>query len=207
MTVVHNGIDPAPFLDARPADLPILNGAMCVGTVAHLSAKKGYADLVRASSVLPDIQFFAAGEGPLRSMIESRARGRVKLLGFRDDVPALMNRFDVFCLPAHREPFGLVFLEAMAAGKPVVAYRSGGAPEVIADGETGFLAEPGEPDSLAGRIETLRADPGLRMKMGQAGRQRVLDRFTLDRCASRLAEVFKHVAESSFRGTRNLLLR
>ena len=75
---------------------------------------------------------------------------RFKLLGFRRDVPDLMRAVDVMCLPSHREPFGLVYVEAGLAGKPVIACDAGGAPEVIVSGETGLLVPPPFPHALLG---------------------------------------------------------
>jgi glycosyltransferase involved in cell wall biosynthesis len=196
--VVHNGIDPCRYGDVRPAELAAPAGAFCVGTVAHLSPKKGYRELVQVAERLPEAHFVVAGEGPLRRELEQtavpRLNGRLHLLGWRDDIPALMRRFDVFCLPAAAEPFGLVFLEAMAAATPIVAFRSGGAPEVVREAVTGLLAPPGDVEGLAACLRIMQQDAAARRAMGRAGRDRLLDCFTLDRTARELLDCFERAA-------------
>lgn len=193
--VVHNGIDPEPFLNAREADLPLPADAFCVGAVAHLSPKKGLIELAEAARILPEAHFVIVGEGPLRSRLTHLAKGplqgRLHLLGFRDDIPALMRRFDVFCLPSRREPFGLVLLEAMAAARPVVAFASGGVPEVVASGQTGLLAPVGDVETLRDHLERLRRSPECREVMGARGQERVLEQFTLDRTISQLYAAYQ----------------
>jgi glycosyltransferase involved in cell wall biosynthesis len=91
-----------------------------------------------------------------------------------------------------QEPFGLVLLEAMASRKPVVAYRSGAVPEIVVDGETGFIVERGNVKQLAQRVLDLLKDPGLARKMGEAGRQRVVREFDIrDTGASYADEIRK----------------
>lgn len=190
LRVSLNGIDTASYDRPAPANLGLPASHPIVGTAAHLSPKKGFDELVRVAELLPAAQFVVAGEGPMRSELEEASRaqlgGRLTLLGFRDDMPAVMAAIDVFCLPSRREPFGLVLLEAMAAGKPTVAFRAGGAPEVVDDGVTGFLVPPGDCAAMADALRLLLADPDLRSKMGAAGRARVISSFTLDRTVSRL---------------------
>lgn len=192
--VVHNGIDPAPFLQGCKAELPVVTGDFCVGIVAHLSAKKGLMELMAAIRQLPECHFVLTGEGALRPALTELAQGplqgRLHLLGFRDDIPALMRRFDLLCLPSHREPFGLVLLEAMAAGRPVVAFDAGGVPEIVVSGQTGLLAPPGDFSALSDHIESLRRSPESREAMGVMGRRRVLEKFTLARMTAQLYEVF-----------------
>ena len=163
ITVMHYPVDPSDQPPTRlSAHVRAEFGADAhtpiVGTFAHLSPKKGYRELVRAARLvldrLPKAQFWCFGDGPLREEIAEQARvlgiaDRFKLLGFRRDVPDLMRAVDVMCLPSHREPFGLVYVEAGLAGKPVIAC-DGGAPEVIAHGETGLLVPRPFPLSASG---------------------------------------------------------
>ncbi|HEY3393303.1 MAG TPA: glycosyltransferase, partial [Lacipirellulaceae bacterium] len=156
ITVMHYPVDPQDMRTSRsPAELRAELGATAdtpvVGTFAHLSLKKGYRELVRAAEIvlrrMPAAQFWCSGEGALRGELEETARvlgiaDRFKLLGFRRDVPDLMRAVDVMCLPSHREPFGLVYVEAALAEKAVVACNAGGAPEIIMHGETGLLVPP-----------------------------------------------------------------
>src|SRR5262249_40770280 len=153
---MHYPVDPD---DQRPTRLPaqvradfgVSMDTPIVGTFAHLTIKKGYRELVRAAKLvlnhMPNAQFWCFGEGSLRRELETQARvagiwKQFRLFGFRRDVPDLMRAVDVMCLPSHREPFGLVYIEAALAGRPVIACNAGGAPEIIVHGETGLLVTP-----------------------------------------------------------------
>ncbi len=195
LKVVRNGICPTPFYDAEPADISLPPETFCVGSAAHLSPKKGFQELVEVAKRVELAHFVVAGEGKMKAWLERMSReklsGRLHLLGFREDMPAIMNRFDIFCLPSKCEPFGLVLLEAMAAGKPTVAFRSGGVQEVIVDGETGLLVNSGDIDAMAESIRKLQRDPVLRQRMGEAGRTRVQTCFTLEQAMDNLNQVFQ----------------
>jgi glycosyltransferase involved in cell wall biosynthesis len=116
--------------------------------------------------------------------------------GQRSDMPALMAASDVFALPSYEEPFGLVFLEAMAMKKPVVALDSGGAPEVVEHGKSGLLSRPGDLETLSKNLLTLLRSPALGSRMGEYGRQRVEARFTGNRMAEDTATVYEFLATS-----------
>ena len=140
-------------------------------------------------------------------LLRSPARGRdVRfLVAVADvDLAALRGRAAVFVLPsvevtcygrrvAISELLGLSVLEAMASGTPVVASRTGGVPEVVVDGETGFLVEPGDVAALHDRVATLLAERRLARRMGDAGRAVVLDRFTWEACADRCLAAYREV--------------
>src|SRR6202011_6048084 len=114
---------------------------------------------------------------------------------------------DVFVAPSRYESFGLIFLEAMMFAKPVVGCRAGGMPEVIADGITGLLAEPGDTASLRACLERLVDDPALRGRMGAAGRRRYEERFTPDRMTDALVEFLLAVAQQVSQVTRRAAAR
>jgi glycosyltransferase involved in cell wall biosynthesis len=182
-----------------------------VGTFAHLSPKKGYRELVQAAALvlncLPRAQFWCFGDGPLRGELEQTARelgiaNRFKLFGFRRNVADLMQAIDVMCLPSHREPFGLVYVEAALAEKPVIACRAGGAPEVIAHGETGLLIPPpsevADPantqiTALADAIFTFLDNRATAAAMGRRGRESALARFEWPAFIAKLREVYNRV--------------
>jgi glycosyltransferase involved in cell wall biosynthesis len=105
----------------------------------------------------------------------------VHFLGTRSDIPELLSLLDVSVLTSHMEASPVSILESMACGKPVVAPRVGSIPEVVVDGQTGYLASPGDAAELAGRIIHLLNCPAEAHRLGMAGRQRVLDGYSLDR--------------------------
>jgi starch synthase len=117
-----------------------------------------------------------------------------------EDVVQLYSHASLFVCPSVYEPFGLINLEAMACGTPVVATRVGGIPEVVLDGETGQLVPPRDPAALADAVRRLLADPGRAAEFGAAGRRRVEARFSWDRIAERTLEVYRE-AIASPRGT------
>ena len=211
ITAMHYPIDPDDMRPRRsPASVRAEFGAEAdtpvVGTFAHLSEKKGYCELVQSAALvlarLPCAQFWCFGEGPLRAELEQTARSlgiadRFRLFGFRRDVPDLMRAIDVMCLPSHREPFGLVYVEAALAEKPVIACNAGGAPEIITHGETGLLVLSkggGESISqLAEAILTLLDNRDQAAAMGRRGHHLALDRFQWAAYLRRLDELYDQV--------------
>ncbi len=182
IAVVPNGVDLDEFSDIaveRPQRGSI--AALFVGRLD--SRQKGLEPLVHALARLP-----ASAGVHLRLVGEdwggaARVRSLARSLGVEDRLTivgplprhALIDEYaraDLLVLPSLFEPFGIVLLEAMAAGLPVVASRTGGIPEVVSEGETGLLVEPGDPDGLAAALHRLAEDPGLRARMGRRGRER-----------------------------------
>jgi phosphatidylinositol alpha-1,6-mannosyltransferase len=113
-----------------------------------------------------------------------------------DELAACYEACEIFALPSRGEGFGLVYLEAMAHGKPVIGGSHGGAPEVIEDGVTGYLVPHGDAAQLATSIETLLSDPGLAQKMGGRGRQRVEREFRFSVFAKSLKKILREQCES-----------
>ncbi|MCI0529753.1 MAG: glycosyltransferase, partial [Nitrospira sp.] len=139
-----------------------------IGTVGNLYAVKGQAYLLRACAAVakdfPDVVLLVAGRGEQLGSLKEEARslgigGNVRFLGFREDVPSLLQAMDVFVLPSVSEGLPLSILEAMALGKPVVASSVGGIPEIVKDGITGYLAPPKDPEALAEKILLLLHHP------------------------------------------------
>jgi glycosyltransferase involved in cell wall biosynthesis len=206
--VVHGGADPERF---RPDPDQARAGVLFVG---RLTPHKGVDRLLRA---LPEgASLTVAGttghdvrppESGYPDLLRSLARGRkVRFCpGVAEaDLAALHRRAAVFALPSVEvtcygrtvgisELLGLSVLEAMASGTPVVASRTGGVPEVVVDGETGFLVAPGDVAALHDRLATLLADRGLARRMGDAGRAAVLARFTWAACADRCLAAYREV--------------
>jgi glycosyltransferase involved in cell wall biosynthesis len=207
VSVIHYGVDPNDQRRTRTeadvrAELGVDAATPVVGTFAHLSLKKGYRELVRAAELvlnhIPNAQFWCFGEGPLRKELREQAQragiaDRFRLLGFRRDVPDLMRAVDVMCLPSHREPFGLVYIEAALAEKPVIACEAGGALEIIEHGETGFLVRPQNVPDLTQAILALLDNRDHAAKMGRRGRELALERFTWRNYVERLRQVYGRV--------------
>lgn len=210
VTVMNYPTDPA---DIRPqrsaaavrAEFGVDAQTPVVGTFAHLSIKKGYRELVEASATVfrqqPKAQFWCFGEGPLRGEIEARAAElglsrQFKLFGFRRDVADLMQAIDVMALPSHREPFGLVYVEAALCGTPSIASRAGGTAEIIEHGETGWLVPPQQPELLAEAILESLDDRSRTQQMGLRGRELCLDRFGWPRYVQQLKGVYERVLSS-----------
>jgi glycosyltransferase involved in cell wall biosynthesis len=149
---------------------------------------------------MPTAQFWVVGEGRLREELHAAARrdgilSQVRMLGFRRDVADLMQAIDVMALPSHREPCALAYIEAALAGKPVVGCRAGGAPESIADGETGLLVPVRDSAALAAALLTLLSNRERAVQMGRAGYQRTRDLFGWERFIATLEGVYSRVLD------------
>jgi glycosyltransferase involved in cell wall biosynthesis len=195
--VIHNGVD------LPPNGAPRENDPLVIGEIARLCDVKGQRELIRALADVPGARLVLAGRdleqaGAFeRELVTEAERAGVAErveLGFRDDVGALLDELDVLALPSWTEGLPMTVLEAMAHGRPVVATPVGGTPEVVADGETGLLVPPRDPEALAAALRRLLADPDLRRRMGEAGRRRVAEQFTADRMAERVLELYERVA-------------
>ena len=203
--VVPNGIAPPAVVcvaDETRKGLGIAADALLVVCVARLEPEKDIGSLIRAISqvhdALPAARCLVAGDGSLRAGLEEQIAclgltGVVRLLGFQPDAPAIIAAADVFALPSLAEPFGLVLLEAMAQGKPVIATQAGGPLEIVADGETGLLVPPASPEALAEAIQSLLDDPAKRRRLGEDGRTRFQNCFTAEKMAQATAKVYQQV--------------
>ena len=185
--------------------------ARVILSVGNLVQRKGHDVVIKSlSNILlhiPDAVYLIAGDGPYRGELESIAaqagvRDRVIFAGSVPDnqLPEIYALADVFVLPSRMrleshdvEGFGLVFLEASACGKPVIGGRSGGIPDAIGDGSTGFLVDPLDPVELANSIVRVLENPELGRRLGLEGRQRAVREFTWNRFASRLRAVLESV--------------
>jgi glycosyltransferase involved in cell wall biosynthesis len=181
---IRNGIDLTRFAHVGPCE-----GGSVV-TVARLSPEKDVATLIKAAALVrrerPAFRVEIAGDGPCLPALGTLAGGlgledHVRFLGQVSDVPALLARAALFVLPSLTEGLSLTLLEAMARGLPVVATRAGGNPEVVSDGETGWLVPPGDAEELARAILYLLQDRQAGREMGQAGRRRAEQRFDIRR--------------------------
>jgi glycosyltransferase involved in cell wall biosynthesis len=187
-TLIRSGIEIARYeasgidREAAVRDLGFDPARPLVGMVACLKPQKNPVDFVRAAAVVaasvPGAQFLVAGDGVLRPAVEEEVRrsgleGRFRLLGWRRDVPRIIPCLDVLVLTSLWEGLPRVIPQAMAAARPVVAYRVDGAPEAVTEGVTGYLVDPGDHAAAAARVVALLADPALARRLGAAGRERV----------------------------------
>jgi glycosyltransferase involved in cell wall biosynthesis len=192
--VLYNGVHLSPFhdvpgRDAMRASLGLAAGDVAVGVFARLElSRKGQDDIVRAiahAGASGPLHLFLVGgddhtdrenEREIRALVaELGVAERVHLLGYRRDVAELMSAMDLLGAPFHREGFGRVVIEGMAAGLPVVGFRSGALPELVREGVEGVLVEDGNAVELSGAMIRLAGDARLRMALGERARTRALD--------------------------------
>jgi len=164
--------------------LGIPSDALVFGTAAIFRRNKGHRFLLEAASTIldrfPTAKLLLAGDGPqkgnlLQIIDEKHLQSSVVMPGFVEDMPRLLNSLDIFVFPSVEEAFPNAILEAMAMNKPVVATRVGGIPDILEDGETGYLVEPENSDAIADRVIKLLSNQQLRLEMGQKGRQVALE--------------------------------
>jgi glycosyltransferase involved in cell wall biosynthesis len=211
ITRIYNGIDTEqfrPLPDEQRRELcrylSDRDVGHLVGIVGNMVALKGHAWCVEAIPAIvkehPDTLFAFVGNGPLRQEIEELVRSlgmehHVRFTGHVSALlPRLMGSFDVLVQPSLIESFGLVVVEAQACGVPVIATAVGGLPEIVSDGETGFLVPPEDPPALAEKVNLLLSEPALAQAMGKKGREKVLAQFLIQQTARAYAELYQQLA-------------
>jgi L-malate glycosyltransferase len=217
IVTIPNGINIERFAEkaryrTRPEYLDKDVTKLIVGMVGHLAPIKGQEDFIRAAAIVAaernDVDFVIAGEdkshtGEHRSAIESliaelKLNERIQLLGWLDDVRELLGSLDLFVSPSRAEPFGLVIVEAMASGVPVVATISEGASEIIEDGVTGRLVPIKHPEALAKAIKELLANPSERKHFSVNGLNRV-EQYSLERMVDATEQLYLDVLQNTTR--------
>jgi glycosyltransferase involved in cell wall biosynthesis len=180
-----------------------------VGWIGRMTAVKRTDDVLVAFKRLRDEGVDAVlcmvGDGPDRRQLEQRAHelGIVRdtlFLGYQEDVAPFYAAFDALVLPSSNEGTPVSAIEALAAGRPVVATRVGGVPDVVVEGEDGFLVEAGATDDIAARLAQLARDPELRERMGRAGRERVLPRYAVDRLVDDVDRLYRELLNRHVQG-------
>lgn len=208
--VISNGVDTKRFSPRRAMrsairqKLGLSADSFVVGSVGRMVAIKDYATLLAAAESVAsrggNVQVLLAGSGPElerhRAAVarSSELAGRVSFLGTAKDIPEVMNAMDVFVLPSLLEGMSNTILEAMACGLPVVATSVGGNPELVEDGVSGWLFGPRNASDLAMRIEQLASHGEMLRKFGAAARDRVVNRFSLDRMISSYQSLYLELA-------------
>jgi glycosyltransferase involved in cell wall biosynthesis len=196
-TVVYPGVEvPAETKPPRSSSPPK------IGTVARLEPIKRIDLLLEATARLrsrhPELEVEIAGDGTCRPQLEELARSlgiadAVRFLGWTQEVQAVHRRWSAFAIPSSHEGLGVAALEAMASGLPVVGSATGGLPELIREGETGFLIPPGDADALADRVDRLLGDAARRRRMGAAGMERARRGFPAGRSSRLIEEAYNRL--------------
>ena len=195
---IWNGIDLSDFAFTGPAAKPIAI------SVARLSAEKDFPTLIRAIpqvvAQVPDFRLQIVGDGPERQRLESLTSelgmGQyIQFLGERTDVPQLLREAGFFVTASLTEGISLTLLEAMAVGLPIVATAVGGNPEIVLPGTTGYLCPSADPKSLADSIVKLCRQPEDWLRMGRAGRDRVVDHFDVRRMARDYEQLYRELGK------------
>lgn len=204
--VIPNGIpvEPAQLSAAERkalrAELGASDGDFLVLNAGRLSAQKDQATLLRAVGGLEPsgrpVRCVVAGDGELRTKLDALIadngwQAKIGLIGFRDDIPALLRAADVFVLSSVDEGMPMILLETAVAGTPIVATPVGDVPKLVRDGETGLVVPKGDSDAMAGALRRLRDDDALGAALGRAAREQVSRRFSSAAMYSHYREVYR----------------
>lgn len=206
LLIAYNGIDvdafsPGAGSEAR-AQLGIAEDALVLGIFSIFGPFKGQALLLQAMprilEAVPNAHLLLVGDGDIRDELEHltadlHLEQHVTFAGFRRETLPFYRALDVYVMASTQEPFGLVTVEAMACEKAVVGTNSGGTPEIIVEQETGLLVPPSQPEALADAVITLLRDPARCRDMGKKGRQRVLEKFTLQGRTKQISDALERL--------------
>jgi glycosyltransferase involved in cell wall biosynthesis len=188
----------------------VTSTSIVVACIGQLTRWKKQTDFIHAAKIIlaryENVLFLVVGDdlsgrekkykNELLKLAESlNLTHKVYFVGHKENIVEVMNSIDILVHPAINEPFGRVLIEAMALEKPIVAYNCGGPSEIIIDGETGFLVEPHNFEQLAEKTMKLINDKEICIRMGKAGRQRVVEKFNIERYVREMEEVFDNVME------------
>jgi len=214
LRLVHNGIDLEEFQPREPGESVRRSWgfppeALVIGIVARFIPEKAIPEALEAVAPLlrtsDRYRVVVLGDGPEGPRIENWIRdaqleARVRLLGWRRDVPDCLQAVDLLLHSSHYEGFGMAVLEAMAMARPVVAYAVGGIPELVAHGKNGYLVPRGEKDALRQAVELLASNAELRRRMGEAGRATAQKKFSAQQTAGRLQALYEFLVQPSAAG-------
>ena len=204
LTLIENGVDATQLLRGTPAlrELPGLGAKVIVGFVGRLAPEKGLRYLIHAAKGIlrlrADVILLIVGEGPERVELEVLVsklglENSVFFLGQRSDLADVYASFDIFVLPSLVEGMPMALLEAMAAGKPVIATRVGGVPRMISEQESGILIEPGDVRGLTAALAQLLQQSEKARQLGQRASEVVQSRFSSDAMARAYCGVYRKV--------------
>lgn len=199
--VIHNGIRE----NDEKRDLPLKIDGFIIGTCARLTKKKGINYLIDAFQKVrlycKDIHLVVIGDGEERANLERLVKKEnkdfVHFIGNLKEASPYFHNFHLFVLPSLNEPFGIVILEAMSQKIPVIATKVGGIPEIIVDGESGFLIPPRNSEKLAEAILNLIQNEELRNKLGENGYIRFKENFTIEKMVEKTISVYEEILFNS----------
>ena len=202
--VIYNGVEAMPSCDSADIDrcrkeLELPKGNQIVGVVGNLYPVKGHQYLIAAIPTVlakcPNTIFMFAGRGQLEAELKARVHqlgvdGQVRFLGLRQDIPRILAVLDIFVLPSLSEGLSMAILEGMVAGKPVIATDVGGNPELVEDGETGYLVPSQNSQALADRLIYLLTNRERALQFGERGQLRALGQFSLQTMAHKYQALY-----------------
>jgi glycosyltransferase involved in cell wall biosynthesis len=202
LVVIPNGLPAEAFVDVAPA-LPSEPGVQRIGMIARMNElAKNHALFLRVAANIanrfPLVEFVLVGDGPFRKECEMLAQelgiaARTRFLGERSDIPAVLASLNVVVNPSRTESLSNAILEAMAAGRPVIATRVGGNPELVRDRETGLLVAHEDEHALAKALEVMLSSPDLARQWGEKARQIVRKNYTIDQARERFEQLYRRV--------------
>jgi glycosyltransferase involved in cell wall biosynthesis len=215
LITIQNGVEVNQYETAIPQDRDkwgLKRGDLLIGCVGRLSPEKGHTVLVQALRKVisrhPHARLVLVGDGEEKQRLEHLAADLniepfVRFLGLRSDVPEVLAACDLFALPSIQEGFPMVILEALAAGKAVVASEVGAIPDVIRQDVTGLLVPPGDVNALADALCLLVEDEKARQRMGQSGRKLVREAYDFERTVGQYDDLYRRVlGEAGMFGAR-----
>jgi len=206
---IYSGIELDKFrvrvdLEQKRMSLGIEQGELVLGVVGRLAEGKGHEFVIQAIPAvvqeIPRVKFIFVGDGPLKTNLEKLAEGlgvkdKVIFTGERNDIPELLRVFDVFCLASLYEGMGRVILEAQVAGKPVIATKIGGIPDVVVENKTAILVEPKDSSGLADAVIKLLKDENLRRQMSKAAEEFVDYHFSAQKMVEDIIKLYNELLE------------
>lgn len=193
--IINNGVQPPKGIQPnKSAD------KMVIGALGRLEPQKGFDFLIQSASVLKkeniDFKLLIAGTGSLERELKNMAinyniEDHISFVGFKDDVYEFLNSCDVFALSSRYEGFGYVMVEAMFCGKPVVAYDTSSASEIVRNDETGYLIKPYDIKAFANALKKLLDDQEKRSQYGMAGKKLAYEKFSFDESVKQITSLFR----------------
>lgn len=211
ITVINSGLELDNYrkiivdVQNKRGELQIEQNEVIVGMIGRLEPVKGLQYLIAAAKLViekfSNVKFLIVGEGSLRNKLESQCKkldifDKFIFTGWREDIPQILSILDILVLPSLNEAVGRILIEAGACGKPVVATDVGGIPEVVKDNQTGILVPPKDAHGLAHAIISLLEDERKRQSMGEAAKNWVDDKFSVERMVNKVSHLYQESMRS-----------